>query len=77
MMIDREGRFETIYKIMKVFDLLQTILNHELKNEMMMIDQERKFEDESIRILVDILLLIRIYHDEYIRCVIWNILKFH
>lgn len=76
-MIDREGRFEAIYKVMKVFDRLQTILNRELKNEMMMIDQERKFEDESIRILVDTLLLIRIYYDEYIRCVIWNILKFH
>lgn len=27
----------------------------------MMIDQERKFEDESIRIFIDTLLLIRIY----------------
>lgn len=73
MMIDLEGRFEAIYKMMKVFDRLQTIL----KNEMMMIDQERKFEGESIRIFVDTLLLIRIYYDECIRCVIWNILKFH
>ena len=60
-MIDREGIFEAMYKIMKVFDRLYTILNRQLKNEMMMIDQERKFEDESIRILVDTLLLIRIY----------------
>lgn len=60
-MIDREGRFEAMYKIMEVFDRLYTILNRQLKNEMMMIDQERKFEDKSIRILVDTLLLIRIY----------------
>lgn len=61
IMIDREGRFEAMYKIMKVFDRLYTILNRQLKNEMMMIDQERKFEDKSIRIFVDTLLLIRIY----------------